>query len=241
MNDVVVPVRPAAAGPASRPGARVVEEKIFRAFDGTELFYRHWPAVSAPAKGAIVLFHRGHEHSGRMAHLVDELNLPEFAFFAWDARGHGRSPGPRGYSPSIGVSIRDVNDFVNEVSRVSGQPAENVAVIAQSVGAVYVSAWLHDYAPKVRCAVLASPAFKVKLYVPLARPGLALMQKVRCNFFVKSYVKAKFLSHDPERIESFQADPLITRDISVNILLASTRRPSASSPTPRPSPRPCRC
>jgi hypothetical protein len=37
---------------------------------------------------------------------------------------------------------------------------------------------------------------------------------------VKSYVKAKFLSHDPERIESFQADPLITRDISVNILLA---------------------
>jgi len=81
-----------------------------------------------------------------------------------DARGHGRSPGPRGYSPSIGVSIRDVNDFVGEVSRVSGQPVENVAVVAQSVGAVYVSAWLHDYAPKIRCAVLASPAFKVKLY-----------------------------------------------------------------------------
>ena len=92
-------------------------------------------------------------------------------------------------------------------------------MIAQSVGAVLVATWLHDYAPKVRCAVLASPAFKVKLYVPLARPGLALMQKLRGNFVVKSYVKSKFLSHDPERIASFDADALITRDISVNILL----------------------
>ena len=34
-----------------------------------------------------------------------ELDLPDFDFFAWDARGHGRSPGPRGYSPSLATSI----------------------------------------------------------------------------------------------------------------------------------------
>jgi alpha-beta hydrolase superfamily lysophospholipase len=197
--------------------SRPSDERTFRAFDGTELFYRHWPA--SDAKGAIVLFHRGHEHSGRMAHLVDELNLPELEFFAWDARGHGHSPGERGHSPGFATSVRDVNDFVDEVSRVSGHPIQDIAVIAQSVGAVLVATWLHDYAPRVRCAVLASPAFKVKLYVPLARPGLALMQKVRGNFVVKSYVKAKFLTHDPERIASFNTDDLITRDISVNILL----------------------
>lgn len=196
---------------------RPFEEKTFRAFDGTELFYRHWTAPDA--KGAIVLFHRGHEHSGRMAHLVDELELPGFEFFAWDARGHGRSPGARGHSPSFATSVRDVNDFVAEVSRVSGRDLQEIAVIAQSVGGVLAATWLHDYAPRVRCAVLASPAFKVKLYVPLARPGLALMQKLRGNFVVKSYVKSKFLTHDPERIASFDADPLITRDISVNILL----------------------
>jgi alpha-beta hydrolase superfamily lysophospholipase len=198
---------------------RVSTEHLFRASDGTELFYRHWPAPNGPSKGAIVLFHRGHEHSGRLAHLVDELDLPEFDFFAWDARGHGQSPGERGHSPSLGRSVRDVDEFVAEVSRVSKHPIQNVAVIAQSVGAVLASAWLHDYAPRVRCAVLASPAFKVKLYVPLARPGLALMQKFRGNFVVKSYVKSKFLTHDRQRMESFDADPLITRDISVNILL----------------------
>ncbi|HEX2060638.1 MAG TPA: bifunctional alpha/beta hydrolase/class I SAM-dependent methyltransferase [Thermoanaerobaculia bacterium] len=198
--------------------SRHASEQTFRAFDGTELFYRHWPA-SGHAQGAIVLFHRGHEHSGRMAHLVDELDLPDLDFYAWDARGHGRSPGARGHSPSFATSVRDVNDFVAEVSRVSGHAIENIAVVAQSVGAVLAATWLHDYAPKVRCAVLASPALKVKLYVPLARPGLTLMQKLRGNFVVKSYVKSKFLTHDPERIASFDADELITRDISVNILL----------------------
>ncbi len=51
-----------------------------------------------------------------------------------------------------------------------------MAVVAQSVGAVLVSTWAHDYAPKVRALVLASPAFQVKLYVPFARSGLKLMR-----------------------------------------------------------------
>ena len=43
---------------------------------------------------------------------------------------------------------------------------DDIAVIAQSVGAVLIATWAHDYAPKIRAMVLASPAFKVKLYVP---------------------------------------------------------------------------
>lgn len=198
---------------------RTSTEHTFRTHDGVELFYRHWPVPGKRPRGAIVLFHRGHEHSGRVAHLPDELGLDEFAFFAWDARGHGRSPGPRGFSPSLGTSVRDVNGFVGEVVRHAGVSIEDVAIIAQSVGAVLASAWLHDYAPPIRCAVLASPAFKVKLYVPFARPGLALMQRLRGNFYVNSYVKAKFLTHDPERIASYEADTTISRPISVNILL----------------------
>ncbi|TWT15756.1 bifunctional alpha/beta hydrolase/class I SAM-dependent methyltransferase [Reyranella sp. CPCC 100927] len=198
---------------------RIAEEKTFTTHDGEDLFYRYWPSTGTP-RGAVVLFHRGHEHSGRMAHLVDELNLPDFAFFAWDARGHGRSPGVRGFSPSFGTSVRDVQTFVDHIAATYGIAPQDMAVVAQSVGAVLVSTWAHDYAPKVRCLVLASPAFKVKLYVPFARPGLALLERFKPGQFVNSYVKAKFLTHDPERIASFEADPLITRAISVNILTA---------------------
>lgn len=199
---------------------RQVLERSFATHDGVQLFYRHWPCRTAERRGCVVMFHRGHEHSGRMAHVADELDLPDFDVFAWDARGHGRSPGERGYSPSFAASVRDVQTFIEHIRDTYGIAEADMAILAQSVGAVLVATWAHDYAPRVRCLVLASPAFKVKLYVPLARPGLRLLQKLRGNFFVNSYVKSKFLTHDPVRQASYDADPLITRPISVNILLA---------------------
>ncbi|MBV7563046.1 bifunctional alpha/beta hydrolase/class I SAM-dependent methyltransferase [Pseudomonas sp. sia0905] len=199
-----------------------VRTSTFTTHDGVSLFYRHWPAADAQpnaARRAIVMFHRGHEHGGRMAHLVEELGLQGFDFFAWDARGHGESPGERGDSPSFATSVRDVQTFIDHIASAYGIDTGDMVVLAQSVGAVVVSTWAHDYAPKIRALVLASPAFKVKLYVPFARPGLKLMRAWRGNFFVNSYVKAKFLSHDPQRIASFENDPLISRPISVNMLL----------------------
>jgi hypothetical protein len=115
--------------------------------------------------------------------------------------------------------VRDVQTFVEHIGSAHGVPPENIHVVAQSVGAVLVATWAHDYAPKVRGLTLASPAFRVKLYVPFARPGLALMHKLRGLFFVNSYVKAKFLTHDPARIAGYESDPLISRPIAVNILL----------------------
>lgn len=202
------------------------QKKHFTTHDGVSLFYRHVPAEQAEqtdteltARKAIVMFHRGHEHSERMMFLADELKLPAYDFFAWDARGHGHSPGERGDSPSVGASVKDIDYFIQHISDTYGIAIENIIVLAQSVGAVMVGAWLHDYAPKVRGAVLASPAFKVKLYVPFARLGLAIMHKLFGNFFVQSYVKARYLTHDEKRIASYDSDPLIAKAISVRILL----------------------
>src|SRR5688500_13626670 len=82
------------------------------------------------------------------------------------ARGHGRSPGPRVYSPGLDASVADVQSFVDHVSATAGIPVERMAVVAQSVGAVLAATWVHDYAPRLAALVLASPAFRVKLYVP---------------------------------------------------------------------------
>ncbi|HYX26635.1 MAG TPA: hypothetical protein VFC23_20950 [Thermoanaerobaculia bacterium] len=56
---------------------RTATEQRFAAADGTELFYRRWPAVAGGGpRRAVVLFHRGHEHSGRLQEVVDGLDLP---------------------------------------------------------------------------------------------------------------------------------------------------------------------
>lgn len=48
------------------------QERLFATHDGSELFYRFWPAATGPTDKAVVFFHRGHEHSGRLAHLADD-------------------------------------------------------------------------------------------------------------------------------------------------------------------------
>ncbi len=198
---------------------RIAEERYCHTADGTRLFYRYWPA-DRPATHAVILFHRGHEHSGRLQHVVDELDLPELPMFAWDARGYGRSPDREGADPGFGTLIKDVDTFVRHVSCAHGIAMEDIAIVAQSLGAVLAAGWVHDYAPPIRSMVLAAPAFKVKLYIPFARPGLALLQAMIGNFHVMSYVKGSALTHDPERAASYATDPLIRRPISVKILLA---------------------
>jgi alpha-beta hydrolase superfamily lysophospholipase len=197
---------------------RTAEENRFPAGDGAELFYRYWPAASKTDR-AIVLLHRGHEHSGRIKHLVDELDLPDYAMFAWDARGHGLSRSAAEGNPTLSTFVNDLEHFIRHITSTHNIPVENIAVIAQSVGGVLAAAWAHDYAPKIRCMILATAAFKVKLYIPLARTALRVAGNFSNTLHVNSYVKPAALTHDPERIASYKTDPLIQRPISVKVLL----------------------
>lgn len=198
---------------------RVAREREYRAHDGAGLFFRHWPASGGAAKGAIVLLHRGHEHGARMAHLVEELGLDGLAFYAWDARGHGRSGGARGTAPDFATLVRDLDGFVRHIAEADGVARGDIAIIAQSIGAVVAAVWVHDYAPLIRALVLAAPAFEVDLQVPLARPALALWHRLRGDFQVRSYVTASMLTRDAERAASYGSDPLVTRVISASLLL----------------------
>lgn len=154
-----------------------------------------------------------------MAHVVDELELPEVSFFAWDARAHGRSEGEQGPNTTMATFVQDLDEFVRHIQSEFGIAQENIAVVAQSVGAVMAASWVHDYAPAIRCLVLVAPAFKVKLYVPFARLGLGIWHQIAGDFYVKSYVKGRALTHDPERIASYHTDPLIKLQISARVLL----------------------
>src|SRR5262249_3468800 len=133
-------VRPA---PTAAP-ARISEEHRFVTSDGTGLFYRAWPP-SRPADQAVVLFHPGHDQSARWQDFVDRIDLEDCWFFAWDARGHGRSPGERGYAPSFARMVKDADEFVQHITSQHGIPLTKMAVVGQSVGAVLAATWVHDY------------------------------------------------------------------------------------------------
>ncbi|WP_392552758.1 bifunctional alpha/beta hydrolase/class I SAM-dependent methyltransferase [Orbus wheelerorum] len=199
---------------------RQEQQKKFISYDGTEIFYRHWQSTEPTEnKQAIILFHRGHEHSGRIKHLVDELGLADFQFFAWDARGNGQSDGVRGDAVNFAALVRDAHSFIEHIKNTYSLAEQDIAIVGQSVGAVIASTLVHDYVPKIRALVLASPAFRIKLYIPFAIPGLSLLYNFAGNFFINSYVRPRLLTHDLARAQSYSSDPLITKPISVRLLL----------------------
>ena len=187
-------------------------------WDGAKLFYRAWIPPKAKGK-ALLLFHRGHEHSGRWKETVDLLGLEDISVFAWDARGHGHSSGKRGAAGNFADVVKDVDAFVRHISERYSVALGNTIMLAHSLGAISLLAWVHDYAPPIRAMILATAALRVRLYVPFAIPILRLKQKLIGPGYVTSYVKAKMLTHDTTQAAQYEADVLIFRQIAVNVLL----------------------
>lgn len=157
-------------------------ESGFIAKDGTRLFFRAWAPVAPPSSRtarALVILHRGHEHSGRITQLVERIGCREDWAFAYDARGHGHSPGARGEAPDFATLVSDLDAFVRYIAASYAIAIEDIVVVANSVGAVVAATWLHDYAPRIRGLVLAAAAFRIKLYVPLAKPALRFARRFK--------------------------------------------------------------
>src|SRR3954468_13797587 len=110
-------------------------EHFVTSWDGTQLFYRSWIPSPAPKK-ALLLFHRGHEHSGRWRETVDTLGFKDIAVFAPDARGHGRSDGERGAADNLCDVIRDIDVFARHISKHHNIALQNTVVLAHSLAAV---------------------------------------------------------------------------------------------------------
>jgi len=195
----------------------ITREHTFRSSDGTELFYRAWHPGCLQGK-ALVLFHSGHEHSGRLAHIPEALDLPGVSFFAWDARGHGLSPGKRGYADSFQDLIRDADVFVGALIEEFGFREEDIALLGNSEGSVIASSLALDHRPGLRGMVLGSPAFRIKLYVPFGRQLLGLWARIRPEGFVPSFVMSSMLTHDREQRRSRDQDPLVRRPIGSRVL-----------------------
>src|SRR5687768_7781304 len=114
-----------APAPAAVP-ASPDESHAFRAADGARIAYRAW-LPPQPTTKAVVLLHRGHEHSGRMVETAERLGLADdgVAVFAWDQRGHGDSDGPRGAADSVAQLAADLDAFVRHLGDAHGVAVED--------------------------------------------------------------------------------------------------------------------
>lgn len=190
----------------------------FTTDDGLSLHYKAWNADQGATR-ALILLHRGHEHADRWDTVIPGLTMPDTAIYAWEARGHGQSPGQRGHGPGFMQYVRDLACFIRHLEKTHGLQQERTVVVAHSVGAVIAATWVHDFAPPIAGLVLATPALDVNLVVPGALGCIRVMQKLNAGATIKSYVRGSWLTRDTSAAATYDSDTSISKDISARILV----------------------
>lgn len=188
---------------------------IFKSFDNSEIFYREWNFQ--PQQKSIIMIHRGHEHSERLNHIAQSPQFSKYNIFAFDLRGHGHT---KTETSSVFMDyVRDLDSFAKFLQSKYEVKISDIFVVANSIGGVVASAWTHDFAPQIAGMTLLAPAFRINLIVPLANEMITLGTKLKKGLIIKSYVKSKMLTHDPEQQKAYDTDPLITRSIDAELLI----------------------
>jgi alpha-beta hydrolase superfamily lysophospholipase len=194
------------------PAEKALEtEGIVKSADGTGLAFRAWPVAGAPVTFAVV--HGLGEHAGRYERFARGMARYGLGTFAVDLRGHGKSPGQRGYVDSWSQWTDDTSAFVAHVEEVAG--GEVVPVGHSFGGATVLSTVLARKLPKSRRFILSSPALKVKVMVPgwkirLGTASSTMMPRLALD----NEVDPKLVSRIPEVVEAYRKDPLVHTKIS---------------------------
>jgi len=188
---------------------------FFKSHEGAEIFFYEWNYK--PGQKTLIVIHRGHEYGERLQEFATHPLFASYNIFAFDMRGHGHTKA--GVSPVFMDSVRDLDTFAKFLQQSYAVREEDIFVVANSIGGVITSAWVHDFAPRIAGMALLAPAFEINLIVPLAKQAIELMLKINPKLIVKSYVKSKMLTRDPEQQRAYDNDRFITRSINGKLLI----------------------
>jgi alpha-beta hydrolase superfamily lysophospholipase len=185
----------------------------FTAGDGENLAVQFWPTPPGLARrGIVVLVHGLGEHAGRYDALARRLAGWGFAVLGYDQCGHGKSAGARGRLPNTMRLIEDLNDIIQSAQRRLG-PGQKLVVLGHSLGALVTCVLVLLRDVRADALVLSSPAFS---------PALGTWQKLLLRIAARfapdltlgNGIAPEALSHDPEVVDAYKADPLVHDRIS---------------------------
>ena len=130
---------------------------------GIELYAQGWLPETAP-RGVIVVAHGLAEHGGRYETLAGELVQHDYAVYAVDHRGHGRSSGPRANIERFSHLVSDFCAFTGKCARQHLDTP--VVMLGHSMGGAVAFASALRVQHTLRGLVLSAPALATDQKLP---------------------------------------------------------------------------
>jgi len=183
---------------------------MFLGSKDTKLFYSV-DKVESP-KAAVVFVHGICEHLGRYEYIKNKFNEEKYNVYRYDARGHGKSEGKRGYLESFDDYLDDL-DLLIEIVKKENKGLKLI-LIGHSMGGLVATAYTSTYPNKVDLLAL-SGACNV---CPSAARALKILPFNLFGRFNKANNLGAGVCSDKKVIEEYNKDPLVLRKMTFRLL-----------------------
>jgi len=182
--------------------------------DGLELYARGWAAERS--KAVVCLVHGHGEHVNRYNHVGQAFVNAGYALQGFDLRGHGRSGGQRGHTPSYQNLLDDIDDFLADArKRYPGLP---LFLYGHSMGGNQVINYALRHPQGLKGVIATGPWLRLAFEPTPVQLTLAkVMNAVVPSFSQPSGLEQAAISRDPEIVRAYAADPLVHEKITARL------------------------
>ncbi len=181
-------------------------EGTFKGYGGIELYYQRWRPGGAP-RAILAIVHGVGEHSGRYMNVVNCLVPDGFTIYGFDLRGHGRSPGQRGYINRFAEFREDVRAYLQFVAQQeAGRP---VFLYGHSLGGLIVLDYVEHYPEGLKGVIASGPAIGKLGISPFLFAIARVLSVVAPRFSLKTGLDDEGLSRDAKVVQAYISDPLV--------------------------------
>lgn len=180
-------------------------EGTFKGAGGLSLYYQSWyPQERVRATVAIV--HGLGAHSSIFDHVVQYLISQGYAVYAFDLRGHGRSPGQRGHINAWAEFREDLLAFLQLIKEQ--EPSCPYFLWGNSLGGTIVLDYALRNPEGLQGVIVMAPALGRVGVSPVKLVVGRLLSRVRPRFSLKVGIKDSASSRDPNIISTYAQDSL---------------------------------
>lgn len=159
-------------------------------------------------KGVVLVTHGYAEHCGRYREVAHVITNAGWAVLAYDVRGHGQSPGARGFIDRFDIYLDDLTQAHAAARKLA--PGAPLVLLGHSHGALIIlRALCGDRPPEAVHAILSSPYLGLRLTVPSYKRALArVASRVAPGFANPNALRVEDLTRDAQKQAERRADTL---------------------------------
>jgi alpha-beta hydrolase superfamily lysophospholipase len=130
-------------------------EGVFQGYEGENLYYQRW-FPDGQSRGILVLIHGLGGHSGLFKNGVRCLLPQGYGAYAMDLRGHGQSPGQRGYIQHWSTFREDLRAFLAFIR--TQEKSQPLFLWGHSLGGTISLDYALHYPEDLQGLILSAPA-----------------------------------------------------------------------------------